>query len=63
MNYEINIQETAAYGIIMQTGPPSFVTRISETSSLYGFERFKLKYDLNGCLGVLDIVTHLDSTN
>jgi len=62
MNYEINIQETAAYGIIMQTGPPSFVTRISETSSLYAFERFKLKYDLLKWM-VLDIVTHLDSTN
>ena len=46
MNYEINIQETAADDIIKQTGPPSFITRISETSSLYAFERFKLKYDL-----------------
>merc|ERR1711997_98119 len=42
------IQGTAANAVIKQSGPPFFITHLSETSSLSGFEGFKLNYVLNG---------------
>ena len=42
------IQATGADGVIKQTGAPFFITHLSETSSLSGFEGFKLNYVQNG---------------
>jgi len=42
------IQGTAADGVIKQTSAPFFITHLSETSSLSGFEGFKLNYVQNG---------------
>ena len=45
------IQGTAVDGVISQTGPPFLISHLSETSTLAGFEGFKLNYIQHGKCG------------